>query len=218
MIWEMSEEDWDLLQRNNLKAVFAPLRWASVHWKERSEAGDAVNGAVINISSMSGLNGMPGQSNYTAAKAGVAALTVATSRELARFGVRVNGILPEARTRMSLGVFEHFPDQQMFREIISSMFPPGEAPAGIMEVDRMELADLLKPGDTGHPARVSPAVAYLATADCPLTGQLIEAGGTKPISVMESWRHGESFANDGAWWTIDEVAACLSTVGREAKV
>jgi NAD(P)-dependent dehydrogenase (short-subunit alcohol dehydrogenase family) len=214
MLWDMSEEDWDILLRNNLKGVFAPLRWAARHWKSRWEAGEEVSAAVVNISSISGLSCMPGQSNYGAAKAGVAALTVAAARELDRFGVRVNAIAPEARTRMAIACFEEFPDHDMFRRVLASMFPPDEVPEAIREASPDQLIDVLLPGDSGHPGRVSPFVAYLASEACGLTGQVIEAGGTKPVSVMGNWRREDSFTReDEGFWTIDEVAAALEGVG-----
>ena len=71
------------------------------YWREQSKAGKEVKAAVVNTSSTSGLLGNPGQSNYGAAKAGIAAFTVIIAQELSRYGVRVNAIAPAARTRMT---------------------------------------------------------------------------------------------------------------------
>jgi NAD(P)-dependent dehydrogenase (short-subunit alcohol dehydrogenase family) len=101
MLINMTDDDWDLSVRVNLRATFAPARAAARHWRERSKAGDKVRAAIVNTSSESGVFANAGQSNYAAAKAGVAALTEVWHKELQRYGVRVNGILPRARTRLT---------------------------------------------------------------------------------------------------------------------
>jgi NAD(P)-dependent dehydrogenase (short-subunit alcohol dehydrogenase family) len=97
----MSDDDWDLAVRVNLRGTFAPLRAASVYWRQQSKAGHEVRAAVVNTSSESGVFGNAGQANYAAAKAGVAALTEVASKELHRIGVRCNTILPRGRTRLT---------------------------------------------------------------------------------------------------------------------
>ena len=97
----MTEEDWDSVIHVHLKGHFVPTRHAAAYWRERSKAGEEVRGSIINTSSTSGLLGNPGQSNYGAAKAGIAAFTVIAAQELGRYGVRVNAIAPAARTRMT---------------------------------------------------------------------------------------------------------------------
>ena len=97
----MTDEDWDTSIRVNLRGVFAPARAAARHWRELSKAGEQVAAAIVNTSSESGVFANAGQSNYAAAKAGVAALTEVWHKELGRYGVRVNGILPRARTRLT---------------------------------------------------------------------------------------------------------------------
>ena len=79
-----------------------PTRHAAAYWREQTKAGDEVKASVINTSSTSGLLGNPGQTNYGAAKAGIAAFTTIAATELARYGVRVNAIAPNARTRMTV--------------------------------------------------------------------------------------------------------------------
>src|SRR5947209_350084 len=97
----MTEEEWDAVILVHLKGHFVPTRWAATYWREQSKAGKEVKASVINTSSTSGLLGNPGQANYGAAKAGIGAFTVITAQELSRYGVRVNGIAPAARTRLT---------------------------------------------------------------------------------------------------------------------
>ncbi|MEO5901833.1 MAG: SDR family NAD(P)-dependent oxidoreductase, partial [Ilumatobacteraceae bacterium] len=97
----MTDDDWDLSLRVNLRATFAPARAAGNYWQIKSKAGDMTGRAIVNTSSESGVFANAGQSNYAAAKAGVAALVEVWHKELARYGVRVNGILPRARTRLT---------------------------------------------------------------------------------------------------------------------
>ena len=90
--------------RVHLKGHFAPARHAVAHWRDRSKAGENVQGRLINTSSGAGLLGSIGQGNYAAAKAGVAALTIQQAAEWGRYGVMVNAIAPDARTRMTAGI------------------------------------------------------------------------------------------------------------------
>ncbi|WP_163509274.1 SDR family oxidoreductase [Fodinicola acaciae] len=101
MIFNMSIEEWDAVIRVHLRGTFGPLRHAAAFWRERSKAGNAVEAAVINTTSSSGIYGNPGQANYGAAKAGIASLTVIAARELERYGVTVNAVAPAALTRMT---------------------------------------------------------------------------------------------------------------------
>ena len=94
MLANTSEEEWDAVIRVHLKGHFAPTRHAVAHWRERSKAGDAVDARIINTSSGAGLMGSVGQGNYSAAKAGIAALTLVESAEFARYGVTANAIAP----------------------------------------------------------------------------------------------------------------------------
>jgi NAD(P)-dependent dehydrogenase (short-subunit alcohol dehydrogenase family) len=105
MLVNMTEEEWDGVVNVHLKGHFAPLRHAAAHWRERSKAGEEVRARVVNTSSPSGLFGNVGQANYGAAKAGIAALTTIAALELQRYGVTVNAIAPNARTRMTEQAF-----------------------------------------------------------------------------------------------------------------
>ena len=101
MMANMSEEEWDAVIKVHLKGTFAPSRFAAAWWRDRSKAGHEVDGRIINTSSVSGIYGNVGQANYGAAKAGIAAFTIITSLELARYGVTVNAVAPVALTRMT---------------------------------------------------------------------------------------------------------------------
>ena len=105
MSFNLTEADWDAVIKVHLKGHFAPTHFAATFWRERSKAGNPVKASVINTSSESGLYGNAGQSNYSAAKAGIASLTLVLARELERYGVRVNAIAPRARTRMTESTF-----------------------------------------------------------------------------------------------------------------
>src|SRR3954447_17035329 len=106
MLVNMTEEEWDAVIAVHLKGHFAPTRHAAAHWRERSKAGDEVRARVINTSSPSGVFGNVGQANYGAAKAGIAGFTLIAAQELARYGVTVNCLAPNARTRMTEETFD----------------------------------------------------------------------------------------------------------------
>ncbi|MGI5242201.1 SDR family oxidoreductase [Dactylosporangium sp. CA-139066] len=105
-ITNMSEDEWDDVIRVHLKGTFAPTRAAARYWKDRAKAGEPVAARIINTSSSSGLLGNVGQSNYGAAKAGIAGFTVIAAMELYRYGVTVNAVAPGARTRMTEGLID----------------------------------------------------------------------------------------------------------------
>jgi len=104
MLVNMSEEEWDAVIRVHLKGTFAPAHHAAAHWREQSKAGQAVDARLINTSSVSGIYGNPGQTNYGAAKMGIAGFTIIAARELRRYGVTVNAIAPGALTRLTEGL------------------------------------------------------------------------------------------------------------------
>lgn len=101
MLVNMTESEWDAVIAVHLKGTAAPAHHAAVHWRERSKAGEEVDARIINTSSPSGLYGNVGQTNYGAAKAGIASFSIIASMELARYGVTVNAIAPAALTRMT---------------------------------------------------------------------------------------------------------------------
>jgi NAD(P)-dependent dehydrogenase (short-subunit alcohol dehydrogenase family) len=160
MFANAAEEEWDAVIRVHLKGHFCVSRHAVAWWRDRAKAGEAVDARLVNTSSGAGLQGSVGQSAYSAAKAGIAALTLVQAAELARYGITANAIAPSARTRMTETVFA-----EMMR-----------APA-----DGFDAMD---------PANVSPLVAWLASAESGgVTGQVFElAGGA--LSVADGWRTG----------------------------
>jgi len=106
MLMNMTEGEWDAVIAVHLKGHFAPTRHAAAYWRDRSKAGNDVKGRVVNTSSPSGVFGNVGQANYGAAKAGIAGLTLIAAQELQRYGVTVNCLAPNARTRMTESAFE----------------------------------------------------------------------------------------------------------------
>jgi NAD(P)-dependent dehydrogenase (short-subunit alcohol dehydrogenase family) len=109
MLVNMTEDEWDSVIAVHLKGHFAPTRHAAAYWRERSKAGGEVRARVINTSSPSGVFGNVGQTNYGAAKAEIAAFTVIAAQELQRYGVTVNCLAPNARTRMTEATFGAIP-------------------------------------------------------------------------------------------------------------
>jgi NAD(P)-dependent dehydrogenase (short-subunit alcohol dehydrogenase family) len=101
MLFSMTEEEWDAVIKVHLKGTFAPSRFASEYWRNRSKAGEANDARLINTTSVSGIYANPGQTNYAAAKAGIAAFTQVAAQELGRYGVTANAIAPGALTRLT---------------------------------------------------------------------------------------------------------------------
>lgn len=180
-IVNMEEPEWDEVIRVHLKGHFVPLRHAAAHWRERSKAGEEVRAAVVNTSSTSGLQGNPGQANYGSAKAGIAALTTIAAMELARYGVRVNGVVPAARTRLT------------------------ESTPGLDEIVRPP--DGEGRFDEWDPDNVSPVVAWLASERCGVTGRLLYVfGGT--VQPMSGWSREPGLERTGRW-SVEELAEQL---------
>jgi NAD(P)-dependent dehydrogenase (short-subunit alcohol dehydrogenase family) len=182
----MSEAEWDSVVHVHLKGHFVPTRHAAAYWREQTKAGREVRASVINTSSTSGLLGNPGQSNYGAAKAGIAAFTVIAAEELIRYGVRVNAIAPAARTRMT------------------------EQTPGLSDIVRAprDAAEF----DSWDPANVSPLVAYLATEECPATGRVFFVQGGQ-VRLFQPWTMTESIDKDDDRWTVSELAAEMHRLG-----
>jgi len=111
MVFTMSEQEWDLVLRVHLRGHFITTRFATAYWRDRSKAtGVPAYARIVNTSSEAFLLGSAGQPNYAAAKAGIVALTLATARSCARYGVRANAICPRARTAMTAGLMGAVPD------------------------------------------------------------------------------------------------------------
>ena len=104
MLANMSEAEWDAVVKVHLKGTAGPSHFAAAHWRDRSKAGEEVKGRIINTTSPSGIYGNIGQTNYGAAKAGIASFTIIAADELVRYGVTVNAIAPGAMTRLTAGL------------------------------------------------------------------------------------------------------------------
>ena len=124
MLVNMTEDEWDAVIAVHLKGHFAPTRHAAAYWRERSKAGDEVKARVINTSSPSGVFGNVGQANYGAAKAGIAGFTLIVAQELHRYGVTVNCLAPNARTRMTEDTFDMGAPQEGFDPLDPSNMSP----------------------------------------------------------------------------------------------
>lgn len=182
----MDEAQWDAVVAVHLKGHAAVLHHAAAFWKDQSKAGNQPNAAVVNTASASGIT-VPnaGQSNYGAAKAGIAALTLVAAEELARYGVRVNAIAPIARTRLTLAT-------------------PG---MGAMMAAEAEAAEEEGGFDAFSPANISPLVAYLASDKCAITGKVFAVQGGA-ISELAGWHDVKTIEAEGPW-LIDDIAARL---------
>ena len=101
MLFNMDEVEWDSVIKVHLKGTFCPTRHAAERWRELAKAGEELDTRIINTTSTSGIYGNPGQSNYGAAKAGIASFTIIVSRELEKYGITVNAVSPGALTRMT---------------------------------------------------------------------------------------------------------------------
>ena len=180
----LSEEDWDSVINVHLKGHFVPTRHAAAYWREQAKSGQPVKASIINTSSTSGLLGNVGQSNYGAAKAGIAAFTVIIAEELGRYGVRANAIAPAARTRMTEST-------------------PGLSDYVVKPSDAAVF-------DVWDPANISPLVATLAMEDCEATGQtFFVQGGT--IRRFQNWTMTTTLEKDDRW-SVGELAAQLPTL------
>ena len=170
MLINMTPEEWDAVIRVHLRGTFAPSHHAAVYWRERAKAGETNDARIINTSSSSGIYGNPGQANYGAAKAGIAAFTIIAAMELGRYGVTVNAIAPGALTRMTEGL------------------RPGERP----EVKPGEF-------DARSPDNIAPLVVWLGSPQsAAISGRVFNvAGGT--ISVAEGWAPGPAVDKGDRW-------------------
>ena len=171
MLVNMTIEEWDAVIKVHLRGTFCPTRHAVEYWRNRTKAGETNDARVINTTSPSGIYGNVGQTNYGAAKAGIAAFTVIAAQELGRYGVTVNAIAPAALTRMTenLGM--------------------GEASAN----RKPEEFDSLDPGN------IAPLVVWLGSPESSeITGRVFNVMGGN-ISVAEGWVAGPGQDKHDRW-------------------
>jgi NAD(P)-dependent dehydrogenase (short-subunit alcohol dehydrogenase family) len=188
MFVSCSEEEWDAVVRVHLKGHFCVARHAAAWWRDRSKAGESVDARIINTSSGAGIMGSVGQSSYSAAKAGIATLTLIQAVELARYGVTANALCPSARTRMT---------ETVFADMMAAPDEPGTF-------------------DAMAPENVSPLVAWLASPlSSDVTGQVFEVEGGK-VSIAEGWHHGPSI-DKGARWAAADVGEAVRSLLADAR-
>ena len=169
MFVSTSEEEWDAVVRVHLKGHFCTTRHACEYWRNQSKAGEEVDARIINTSSGAGLQGSVGQSNYSAAKGGIATLTLIQAAELGRYGVTANAIAPAARTRMTEAIF-------------TDMAAPEDG--GF---------------DENAPENISPLVVWLGSVESrDVTGRVFEVKGGM-IGVSDGWRDGPSVDKGARW-------------------
>jgi NAD(P)-dependent dehydrogenase (short-subunit alcohol dehydrogenase family) len=179
MFANADEDEWDAVVRVHLKGHFCVSRWAAAHWRDRTKAGDTNDARIINTSSGAGLLGSVGQAAYSAAKGGIATLTLVQAAELGRYGVTANAIAPSARTRMTEEVFA--------------------------ETMRVPEADEF---DSMAPENVSPLVVWLGSGESAgITGRVFEVEGGK-IGVADGWQHGPT-VDKGARWDPAEIGPAV---------
>jgi NAD(P)-dependent dehydrogenase (short-subunit alcohol dehydrogenase family) len=184
MFVSTSEEEWDAIIRVHLKGHYCVTHNACAYWRQQSKAGQPVDARIINTSSGAGLQGSIGQSSYSAAKAGIAALTLIQGAELGRYGITSNAIAPSARTRMTEDVFE----------------------------DMMKKPD--SGFDAMAPENISPLVVWLGSAESKgVTGCIFELAGGE-ISIADGWRKGPAIDKGARWEPDEIGTAVHELIGK----
>ncbi|EIT67812.1 SDR family oxidoreductase [Hydrocarboniphaga effusa] len=170
MFASLSEDDWDLVVKVHLKGHFCIASTLVQRWRDQVKAtGARVDARIVNTSSGAGLQGSVGQSNYAAAKGGIASLTLVQAAELGRYGITANALAPAARTGMTEQVF----------------------------ADTMKAPDA--GFDFYHPSNVAPLVVWLCSAaSAQVSGRVFEVAGGQ-VSVANGWRTGEVIDNKARW-------------------
>jgi NAD(P)-dependent dehydrogenase (short-subunit alcohol dehydrogenase family) len=177
MFVNMSDDEWDDVLAGQLRSAFCTLSVFLRHWRDRKKAGADEQPSVVTVSSTSGLIGQAGQSNYGAAKAAVAALSIILAGEVERYGIRVNSLTPVARTRMTK-------DVPAFRDMLAA---PADGSF-----------------DVYHPGNVAPLVVWLLSPSCPFSGRTFYAKGGE-IREFLPWHYGRTIDNNGARWTVADL-------------
>ena len=187
VIINMTEAEWDAVIAVHLKGHFCPTRHAAAYWREQTKAGKEVNASIVHTSSTSGLFSNPGPGELRRGEDAASRRSRRSARRSScRYGVRSNAIAPGARARGS----------------------PRRRP---------DSSDVVKAPEDGFdvwdPANVSPFVAYLATADCPFTGETFLVQGGK-VQRVQSWTAAEKIDKDDRW-TVAELAPKVRELAAE---
>ncbi|SDS07116.1 SDR family oxidoreductase [Pseudomonas oryzae] len=186
MFLSLSEEDWDLVMQVHLKGHFCLANILARRWRDQAKAGQPVDARIINTSSGAGLQGSVGQSNYSAAKGGVAALTLVQAAELARYGITANALAPAARTAMT---------ESAMAEVVKK---PEDGSFDLWAAEN-----------------VAPLVVWLGSAQSRhVTGQVFESQGGR-ISLGDGWRTGVT-RDKGARWLPEEIGPVVDAILTEA--
>ncbi|MBQ0795236.1 SDR family oxidoreductase [Zhongshania sp.] len=188
MFASMTEAEWDTIMAVHLKGHFCITSHAVHYWRGKSKEGKPVDARIINTTSGAGLQGSIGQSNYAAAKAGIAALTLNQGAELARYGITANAVAPAARTNMTTAV----------EAMATRMAKPDDGSF-----------------DFWAPENVSSLLVWLGSSESAhVNGCVFEAEGGK-ISLADGWRKGPE-VDKGARWEPAEVGEAVKTLFAEA--
>jgi len=186
MFISLSEEDWDLVMQVHLKGHFCLANILGRRWRDAAKAGNKIEARIINTSSGAGLQGSIGQSNYSAAKGGIAALTLVQAAEMVRYGITVNGLAPAARTSMT---------ESAMPEVV-------KAPAD-------------GSFDAWSPDNVAPLVVWLGSLESShINGKLFESQGGR-ISMCDGWRT-DATIDKGARWQAEELGPIVDQLIAQA--
>jgi len=188
MVFNMTEEEFDAVIAVHLKGTFNCTRHATNYWRAESKAGKPVAGRIINTASDAGLLYNPGQSNYGAAKAGIAAFTLIVAKEVAKYGVTANVVVPVARTRLTTEATPSLAPMMGTKE----------------EFEKKYGYDVLSP------KAMAPLVVYLASDDAAdITGQVIRVVGGN-LWLLHSWRSSEPVKREPpGFWEPEEIGPKL---------
>ncbi|HEY9034371.1 MAG TPA: SDR family oxidoreductase [Pseudomonadales bacterium] len=188
MFASMTEAEWDAIMAVHLKGHFCISSHAVHYWRDQSKAGKKVDARIINTTSGAGLQGSIGQSNYAAAKAGIAALTLNQAAELGRYGITANAIAPAARTGMTTAV----------ESMAERMKKPEDGSF-----------------DYWAPENVSSLLAWLGSEQSAhVSGRIFEAEGGK-ISIADGWRSTEPVDKGDRWQPAEVGEAIKQLLARE---
>ena len=169
MLVNMTIDEWDAVIKVHLRGTFCPTRHAAEYWRNRSKAGEENDARIINTTSSSGIYGNPGQTNYGAAKAGIASFTIIAAKELERYGVTVNAIAPGALTRMTEDLNPNRP------KVEEGQWAPFGA------------------------ENIAPLVVWLGSSESrEISGRVFNVAGGR-ISVAEGWTYGPGEDHGARW-------------------